>query len=79
MSLVLFISQMVSVREEDSELDFCIVPMEYCLRNKERLPYGPRRAPMMERLQWVEEKEKQPQIYILLHFHDVEVSVFWTT
>lgn len=42
------ISQMdISVEEEDEELDFCIVAMAHYLLNKERLPYGPRRAPMM--------------------------------
>ena len=54
----------ISVQEdEEEELDFCVVAMAYYLLNKERLPYGPRRAPMMTGLQWVEEKEKDPKAF----------------
>ena len=46
----------ISVEDEDEELDFCILAMAHYLQNKERVPYAPRRAPMMTGLQWVQEK-----------------------
>ena len=76
----------ISVQEdEEEELDFCVVAMAYYLLNKERLPYGPRRAPMMTGLQWVEEKEKQPQIFysmfrmrrsVFYSLHDILVEKY---
>ncbi|KAE8768405.1 hypothetical protein D1007_60109 [Hordeum vulgare] len=54
----------ISVEEEqEDELDFVVVAMAYYVLNKERPPYGPRRAPIMTGLQCVEEKEKEPQIF----------------
>ena len=53
----------ISVEDEDEELDFCILAMAHYLQNKERVPYAPRRAPMMTGLQWVQEKEMNPKAF----------------
>jgi hypothetical protein len=56
---MLFVWQMdISKDEEDEEFEMCMVAMGCHLRWREKVPYAPRRLPIMTGLQWVEDKER---------------------
>jgi hypothetical protein len=46
----------MSYDEEDEEFEMCMIAMGCHLQWREKVPYAPRRLPMMTGLQWVEDK-----------------------